>query len=126
VTLSDPGIGAYGFSVMDERRINKVGEVGTVTVDELSNRLGGHIDLLKLDIEGSERELFSENVSWLDQVGEIVIELHDCYRPGCAKAFYSAVASKWFLQEIIGENIFVEFSRPSPQPCRRSGACSIR
>ena len=34
------------------------------------------VDLLKVDIEGAELELFSENTKWLSRVRNIIIEIH--------------------------------------------------
>ena len=65
------------------------------------------IDILKLDIEGSERELFSKNTDWLDHVSVIIIELHDRFQPGCAKAVYQKLVERQFHQEVRGENIFI-------------------
>jgi FkbM family methyltransferase len=67
------------------------------------------IDLLKLDIEGSEKELFSQDSDrWLDRVSVIAIELHDRFKPGCSAAFYSQLIRRNFQQEARGENIFVK------------------
>jgi FkbM family methyltransferase len=87
-----------------------LGEVRAITIGQILRQLHtDRIDLLKLDIEGSEFELFSNNADqWLDHVRLIAIELHDCLRPGCAHAFYSALVSRRFVQEIRGENIFVK------------------
>jgi FkbM family methyltransferase len=53
------------------------------------------ISILKIDIEGSERELFSSNYSeWLPQVDHIVIELHD---DECAVAFQKAITTEPFV-----------------------------
>lgn len=42
------------------------------------------IGLLKIDIEGSEEALFSENTAWLDKVNMIVVEIHAVpYRSTC-------------------------------------------
>ena len=50
------------------------------------------IDLLKLDIETAERELFSKNYqAWLPKTKAIVIELHDWITPGCSKPFFKAI-----------------------------------
>ncbi len=50
----------------------------TVTMPEISAHLGGRqIDLLKVDIEGAEVEMFRDNVAWLADVGCIAIEFHD-------------------------------------------------
>lgn len=34
------------------------------------------VDIIKIDIEGSEKELFSENIDWLRKIREISIEFH--------------------------------------------------
>lgn len=47
------------------------------------------IAILKIDIEGSELELFtSQSLAWLDLVDHIVIELHS---KECAAAFFAAI-----------------------------------
>jgi FkbM family methyltransferase len=47
------------------------------------------IDLLKIDIEGAERELFAARTTWLSQVRTICIELHD---DPCRATFQNALA----------------------------------
>jgi FkbM family methyltransferase len=49
------------------------------------------IDLLKVDIEGSEKELF-ENCGWADSLQSLAIELHDHFRPGCSGAVNAAMS----------------------------------
>ena len=73
-------------------------DVEAVTIDAVMKKTGfDRIDILKLDIEGSEKELFSENYDvWMDKVNVIVIELHDRKKNGCTETFYSAVdKNKW-------------------------------
>jgi FkbM family methyltransferase len=90
LALEDPGKGRWGFRV---REAGDRGTVRAVTVPQLIERAGGSsIDLMKIDIEGSELELFAEATSWLDQVGALVIELHDRFRPGCRDALDRALA----------------------------------
>jgi FkbM family methyltransferase len=86
-------------------------QVMAVTIPKIMQQLGvDHIDLLKLDIEGAEQELFKTGTeSWLPHVRQIVIELHDRFRPGCAQIFYAAIGQRVFTQEIQGENIFIRF-----------------
>jgi FkbM family methyltransferase len=76
------------FSVSEQKIEATTGEVSSVTVEGLLRNFGAmQIDLLKLDIEGAEFDLFSRNCDrWIDQVRLIVIELHDRYRAGCARA----------------------------------------
>lgn len=93
----DTNNGKWGFKVMEVRESSPY-DVKSVTVDKLLANSGfNEIDILKLDIEGSEKELFTENFeSWINKVNVIVIELHDRIRPGCSEAFYSAIdKNKW-------------------------------
>ncbi len=56
------------------------------------------IDILKIDIETSEKELFMANYEeWLPRVKVIIIELHDRLREGCAKTFFEAI-NKTFVK----------------------------
>ena len=54
-------------------------DVMAVGIDDLLSRYGiEEIDILKIDIERAEVELFSNNyLSWLPRVRTIIIELHD-------------------------------------------------
>jgi len=66
------------------------------------------IDLLKIDIEGAEFELFEGDCkSWLSKVKVLVIELHDHYRPGCSDRFNLAISSINHRIARRGENIIV-------------------
>jgi FkbM family methyltransferase len=48
-----------------------------ISMSALMERYGiGEIDLLKIDIEGAETELFSGDMSWLTRTGAIAIEFH--------------------------------------------------
>ena len=62
------------------------------------------IDLLKIDIEGGEKDLFSENFEpWIGKVRVFMVELHDRVRPGCATALYAAVRHLRFTQHQKGD-----------------------
>jgi FkbM family methyltransferase len=55
-----------------------VGDVQALDIPQiLANYDINDIDLLKIDIEGAEKEVFAADTSWLDRVRNIVIELHD-------------------------------------------------
>jgi len=50
------------------------------TMKEVLENSGlSNVDILKVDIEGAERQLFSGNNDWLENVRVIIIELHDGY-----------------------------------------------
>src|SRR5215470_7956690 len=57
------------------------GEVKALTITEIIRLFkADSVDILKLDIEGAEKEVFSSNVGWLDKVRVVIIELHDQYK----------------------------------------------
>lgn len=86
------------------------GAVPTITLEDVQALNPGRpIDLLKMDIEGAEYEVFAEgDCHWLDRVGTIMIELHDRLRPGCSHAFYQQINRYTYAQWIVGENLVVE------------------
>lgn len=111
MTIADRNAEAWAFSVVETTMADSAEDriKGISVPDILKMFKFDRIDLLKLDIEGAERELFSVGVEeWIEKVSVIVIELHDRYVSGCAEAFYSALASRRFTQEIKGENVFVQ------------------
>jgi hypothetical protein len=54
--------------------------------------------------------LRTRDLSWLDKVGMLAIELHDFAKPGCAKAFYSALRERHFEQRQSGDLLFIELA----------------
>lgn len=81
--------------------------VVAVTMNQIvKDHLIEQIDILKIDIEGSEIELFSMNyISWLSKTKLVIIELHDWMRPGCAKQFFNAISTYNYKMSHHGENI---------------------
>ena len=67
-----------------------------------------YIDILKLDIEGSEADIFSERSnyqSWLPYVKVLIIELHDRMRSDCSYNFFRAIGWYRYFFMFIGENL---------------------
>jgi FkbM family methyltransferase len=58
------------------------------------------IDLLKIDIEGSEAALFSRNTGWLDRVRNLSIELHGVE---CERIFRAALRGYRWREHLCGE-----------------------
>lgn len=83
-----------------------VNDVRGITVDTLMKENGlEYIDILKIDIEGAEKEIFEDASNWIDRVGLLIVELHERFKPGCEDAFQSATAD-FTLRWVNGENIF--------------------
>lgn len=64
--------------------------------------------LIKIDIEGFEKDLFSEHTEWFDQFKVAIVEIHDWDIPGKAlgQSFFSCIGRyrRDFVQ--IGENSY--------------------
>ena len=100
--------GAWSFTIGQNAQASLPATVNAYPVTQLLEMAGrNQIDILKLDIEGSERERFSKNTDWLDHVSVIIIELHDRFQPGCAKAVYQKLVECRSHQEVRGENILI-------------------
>ncbi len=68
----------------------EAGGVSAVAMSTLVELCGGSVDLLKLDVEGGEKEIFKPGMtSWLSSVRNILIELHD---QECIDRFFAAMA----------------------------------
>lgn len=74
-----------------ECRAGETPDLDGTGIENLLRESGaGSIDILKIDIETSEKYLFSENVEpWLGKVKNMVIELHDAE---CEKIFFDAMS----------------------------------
>jgi FkbM family methyltransferase len=105
VTIVDPGGGEWGFQVEEDRPAD--GNVMALTLDRLMDQFGiDYVDLLKVDIEGAEKEVFESSSQWIDRVGAIAIELHDEIKIGCSHAFREATRA-FGHESRKGETIFV-------------------
>jgi glycosyl transferase, family 25 len=65
------------------------------------------VDILKIDIEGAELELFSEGIDdCLSRIQMIIIETHDRFRPGSEAAVRKTLARHFEELPPNGENLF--------------------
>ena len=87
------------------------GNIKATTIKRLMDTYSiDRIDLLKLDIETSERELFLSNYEvWLPKTKMIIIELHDWLRDDCSKPFFEAINKtfKKYKYLVSGENTII-------------------
>jgi FkbM family methyltransferase len=110
--LVDPGIGYWGFRTREQQKMPAAGgavrqAVRGITIDALLEACAvDYVDVLKIDIEGAEVELFEHPGSWLDRVGLLIIELHDRMRPGCSRSVYRATVGFERAWE-TGENVYL-------------------
>jgi FkbM family methyltransferase len=112
ISLVDPGLGDWGFMTeaggtagmptLKPRHLVQALTIDRIMKDHQLER----IDILKVDIEGAEKEVFSDTANWLDRVDSIIIELHERLKVGCNRSFYCG--STGFDQEWSqGENVYL-------------------
>ena len=80
----------------------------TTTVSKILAESGfDEIDLLKIDIEGAEKEVFSapDVDDWLSKVKVLVIELHDRMKKGCSRAVFTAMSKYDWHFTLRGPNL---------------------
>lgn len=117
IRLVDPGLGKWGFQTFaagDATTARNCHEVQGLTVDTLMRQYAiDRWDVLKMDIEGAEKEVFADASRWIDRVGLLIVELHERLKPGCNRSFYNA--SNGFAAEWVrGESIYL--ARDGQQP----------
>ena len=94
-----------GFQVEESEH----GDVEAISVDEVMRRHHlPRIDLLKVDIEGSEKVVFSHPDAkyWLRSIGMIMVETHDRFEAGCTEAVENALAAGFDFRGVVGEYSF--------------------
>ena len=65
------------------------------------------VDILKVDIEGAEYELFEKNYEdWIDKVGLVIIETHDRFKPNSEAVVRKALKGRFDELPMKGENLF--------------------
>jgi len=110
LTIRDKYNAGHSALVVEEDAIK--GKVDAVTIDSVIQSYDlERIDILKIDIETSEKDLFLKNFEqWLPKVRVIIIELHDWLKPGCSRVFFEAVNKtlNTYSYSVCGENTIIE------------------
>jgi FkbM family methyltransferase len=104
--LLDKGLGEASFMVTSTEGEGSY-ELPAYTIGGLMKRAGiNTVDLVKIDIEGAEMDLFTENYKeWLPYTKILLVETHDRYRPGTSRAVFNAINEYDFDLEVKGENL---------------------
>lgn len=107
IELVDRGSGHTAFQTREGAAAptpDAVSKVRAMTVDRLMDEFDiDAIDLLKIDIEGAEKELFDAPDAWIRRTGVMAIEVHEHLRPGANASIQEAAAdfeSVWTEGEV--------------------------
>jgi FkbM family methyltransferase len=106
LVVKDIGHGNNGF-VVEETAPGTAGAVPALSITDIMAQMKWDtVDLLKLDVEGAEKEIFSDNYKdWLPKTKLLVVEMHDRMKKGCSKAVFSTINQYDFSFETAGENV---------------------
>jgi FkbM family methyltransferase len=118
-TMKNQFSGHWGYTISDtQKRSEPTGqEINCITIGNIMEKYGiEKIDILKMDIEGSEKNVLENSSDWIDSVEILTVELHDRICMGYTRAFY--LATKDFLSfEKHAEKITAyKYYRPSQAP----------
>ena len=109
LAIIDNGYGNWGFMTesLPDGFNSKTSVVKSISIDEIINKYNWHIiDIVKIDIEGYEKELFEKNSeNWLPKTRCLIIELHDRMKEGSSKSFFRAISKHDFKFFHRGENL---------------------
>jgi FkbM family methyltransferase len=111
VNLHVPNTGFWGVRITAGARYGgtQLQRAPGMPVEDLMSDYGmEHIDILKMDIEGSEADLFANNPHpWLSRTRLMMIELHDNVRMGCTWHMERALNRYTTREARLGENLVV-------------------
>lgn len=85
-------------------------DVAATTVGHIMASLGAdELLIAKIDIEGSEAQVFAGDLAWMDRTRALVIETHDWLWPGQATSrnVWAAVGARHFDTIHAGENVYL-------------------
>ena len=109
--LVDPGEGHWGYRTEKmTAQANAPGLVPCLTVNDIYAQLHSRCFpfLVKIDIEGSEADLFSRNTEWVARTPLIIVELHDWLltKGGSSRSFLRCISrhNRDFVS--LGEEIY--------------------
>ena len=110
----------YGKSSLEDARLyahSEFVEVETRRIPEILDDLGWHrVDLLKMDIEGMERDILADGGDWLARVGLILLEVHPNTSPEELSSLLHPYG--WSLQRlgVHDEETYLGIPSQSPSP----------
>ncbi|MBO4813108.1 FkbM family methyltransferase [Candidatus Saccharibacteria bacterium] len=96
LVVESSGRGEWGFTVKEVKGGRY--DVSAVSISDLIAEYKlPRIDILKMDIEGSEYEVFDKScLKWLDKVEMVITEIHDDIREGCSARVLKYMKEKGF------------------------------
>lgn len=108
----DTGLDNWGFTVKECSKDYPEAIEATSLPDIMSTFSLPKLDMIKMDIEGSEKEILTapDVQSWLSTCDTLIIELHDRMKEGTSKSLFSALNNYQYLLDLKGENLIFQLA----------------
>jgi len=98
ISMRDRSTGEWGYTVVkkpsDQRNSRIIEEVNTITLVDIKNKFNLSINILKLDIEGGEKDIFENSKKEVNEIDAVIVELHDRITKNCSSSFKEACGDK--------------------------------
>jgi FkbM family methyltransferase len=124
LVITNPEASHWEFAAA-EAPSSSDGGIEAIGVADILSEFGiSTIDLLKIDIEGAEVEVFTSAPDrWLNAVRTLAVELHDHFREGCSAALDSMLLGGQHTRVEYGEYTVItrEAGNPAFSKRERSG-----
>ena len=105
--IQNPDAATWGYRVEEAPAGEGIDAFG---IDDIMAMFSmDRVDILKMDIEGSEREVLIKSDAWIDRVKILIVELHDRYVPGCNEALDDILKDRGFDKTESGEKVVIHF-----------------
>jgi FkbM family methyltransferase len=105
--IANPSAQKYAFKCTEAVNDVSSNPIEAYTMSELLDEMKNGRILVKMDIEGAEKDVFISNPEWLSRIDYLIMEIH----PGCWKAVFDAMATYDYDCRFSGENILFIFRR---------------
>jgi FkbM family methyltransferase len=108
VALVNPGESLWALKFQETDKSDPE-TVTALTVSQAIDLTGrARIDILKMDIEGAEREILLHEDGWINRVRVLILELHERFNPGCEAALDQVLARIKAVRSLLGEKTVIQ------------------
>ena len=104
LTLKNRETGEWGFTIVENpsdcpnaREFEQ--KVRSISIKDIEKKHGMNTDLLKLDIEGAEKELMENDYETISRIPFIYAELHERIISGCEKEFFKLSENRFVIKD---------------------------